>query len=204
MCCACCPAVLLSCCPAVLLSCCPAVLLSCCPAAASCGVDKHWALSAAWAYCEALQHVQQGQRVLQLGVGSGVKGAVAAWEALWDIPLNTHPAWAHLGGRPYEDADLPRSIMEEPQTDAFLAQKMSGNTAAWGGLLCSSSEHPVPVCLELRQQSSLGWRACWAGLGAPGSVWQCAIKAAWGGECSSRPQQPRGPGPECLDLFGNA
>jgi hypothetical protein len=74
-----------------------------------------------------VQHVQHGQRVLQLGVGSGVKGAVVAWQALRDVPLNTHKAWAHLGGKPYEDADLPRSLMEEPQTDAFLAKKLSGN-----------------------------------------------------------------------------
>lgn len=75
----------------------------------------------AWAYCEAVQHVTRGQRVLQMGVGSGVKGAVVTWEALRDIPLNNHSAWAHLNGMPYKDADLPRSIMEDPNTDAFMA-----------------------------------------------------------------------------------
>jgi hypothetical protein len=75
-----------------------------------------------------VQHVLRGQRLLQLGVGSGVKGAVIAWEALRDVPLNSHPAWAHLKGKRYEDADLPRSLMEEPQTDAYLAGKLSSKT----------------------------------------------------------------------------
>jgi 3-ketoacyl-CoA synthase len=68
-----------------------------------------------------VQHVKRGERVLQMGVGSGVKGAVMAWEALRDVTPNNHPAWAHLNGQPYKDADLPWSIMEEPQTEAFMA-----------------------------------------------------------------------------------
>jgi len=82
----------------------------------------------AWAYCEAVQEVRRGPRVLQMGVGSGVKGAVVAWQALRDSPTNSHPAWSHLGGRPYTDADLPRSVIERPQTEAFLAQAMDKTT----------------------------------------------------------------------------
>lgn len=86
----------------------------------------------AWAYCESVQEVHRGHRVLQMGVGSGVKGAVVAWQALRDIPPNSHPAWSHLGGRPYTDADLPRSVIEKPQTEAFLAKAMdkTANSAA--------------------------------------------------------------------------
>lgn len=48
-----------------------------------------------------------------MGVGSGVKGALVVWQSLRDIPPNRHEAWAHLNGVPYEDSDLPRSIMED-------------------------------------------------------------------------------------------
>lgn len=46
------------------------------------------------AYIEATRGVLQGDRVLQVGVGSGIKCGVNVWQALRDIH-DVHPAWQH-------------------------------------------------------------------------------------------------------------
>jgi 3-ketoacyl-CoA synthase len=65
----------------------------------------------AWAYLEATSGVRRGERVLQAGVGGGMKAAVCVWRAVRDVPRTPHRAWAHLpGGRAYGEEDMPRPI----------------------------------------------------------------------------------------------
>lgn len=65
------------------------------------------------AYIESLVGVRKGQRILQLGVGAGMKAGANVWVAQRAVggvvagaPCH-HAAWAHLGGTPVADADLP-------------------------------------------------------------------------------------------------
>jgi len=58
------------------------------------------------AYLEALVGVKQGQKLMQVSVGTGVKAGVNVWKALRDIQ-EAHPAWEHLEGVPVTEADLP-------------------------------------------------------------------------------------------------
>ncbi|GBG00657.1 hypothetical protein Rsub_13392 [Raphidocelis subcapitata] len=60
------------------------------------------------AYLETLLGVAAGQRVLQVGLGGGMKAGANVWRALRDV-REAHPAWAHLGA-PLTEADLPRPI----------------------------------------------------------------------------------------------
>lgn len=57
-------------------------------------------------YIEAIDGVKKGETVLQLGVGAGVKCGVNVYRALRSFK-SPHPAWAHLGGVPVTEADLP-------------------------------------------------------------------------------------------------
>jgi hypothetical protein len=83
--------------------------------------------------------------VLQLGVGSGVKGALVVWQALRDIPPNRHAAWFHLNGVPYQDADLPRSIMEDSKAQAeFDAAANKAAAASAAAHRASTSTPPTP------------------------------------------------------------
>eukprot|EP00882_Tetradesmus_deserticola_P028622 GHRQ01031890.1.p1 GENE.GHRQ01031890.1~~GHRQ01031890.1.p1 ORF type:complete len:263 (+),score=145.86 GHRQ01031890.1:146-934(+) len=65
-----------------------------------------------WSYIESTESVVKGQTVLQVGVGGGMKSGVAYWRALRDV-RDIHPCWAHLGGKPLTEADLPRPISNE-------------------------------------------------------------------------------------------
>jgi 3-ketoacyl-CoA synthase len=65
-----------------------------------------------WSYIESTEAIAKGQTVLQVGVGGGMKSGVAYWRALRDIK-DIHPCWAHLGGVPLTEADLPRPISNE-------------------------------------------------------------------------------------------
>ncbi|KAF6264149.1 FAE1/Type III polyketide synthase-like protein-domain-containing protein [Scenedesmus sp. NREL 46B-D3] len=65
-----------------------------------------------WSYIESTEAVVKGQTVLQVGVGGGMKSGVAYWRALRSIK-DIHPCWAHLGGVPLTEADLPRPISNE-------------------------------------------------------------------------------------------
>jgi hypothetical protein len=59
--------------------------------------------------------MKAGERVMQIGVGGGMKAGVAVWRALKTFRDN-HPAWAHLGGRRQTEADLPRPITVQYQS----------------------------------------------------------------------------------------
>ncbi|KAI8476033.1 MAG: FAE1/Type III polyketide synthase-like protein-domain-containing protein [Monoraphidium minutum] len=61
------------------------------------------------AYVESCEGVGAGERVMQIGVGGGMKAGVAVWRALRRV-RDAHPAWAHLGGAPQRERDLPRPI----------------------------------------------------------------------------------------------
>ncbi|GBF88512.1 hypothetical protein Rsub_01227 [Raphidocelis subcapitata] len=63
------------------------------------------------AYMERFGMVQQGQRIMQVGAGGGMKGGVNVWRALRDT-RDLHPAWMHAD-RPYREEDLPRRINME-------------------------------------------------------------------------------------------
>jgi len=62
-----------------------------------------------WSYQEACGGVKKGERVMQVGVGGGMKSGVCVWVALRNVHDN-HRAWAHLNGRVQTEADLPRPI----------------------------------------------------------------------------------------------
>jgi hypothetical protein len=65
-----------------------------------------------WTYQEATGGVKRNERVLQVGVGGGMKCGVALWVALRDIK-DDHACWDHLAGRVQTEADLPRPISVE-------------------------------------------------------------------------------------------
>jgi 3-ketoacyl-CoA synthase len=65
-----------------------------------------------WSYIESTESVAKGQTVLQVGVGGGMKSGIAYWRALRSIK-DIHPCWAHLGGVPITEADLPRPISND-------------------------------------------------------------------------------------------
>lgn len=48
---------------------------------------------------------------VQVGAGGGMKGGVNVYKALKDTH-SMHKAWAHVAGKPYTEADLPRPINE--------------------------------------------------------------------------------------------
>lgn len=61
------------------------------------------------AYMESCGGVLRGQRVLQVGMGGGMKAGVNVWRALRTNDA-VHPAWRHLAATPLTEADLPRAI----------------------------------------------------------------------------------------------
>lgn len=65
-----------------------------------------------WSYIESTTGVKRGERVLQVGVGGGMKSGVAFWRALKDV-REIHPCWAHLNGQALKETDLPRPISTE-------------------------------------------------------------------------------------------
>jgi len=93
-----------------------------------------------WAYVESCESVAKGERVLQIGVGGGMKAGVGYWRALRDIH-DVHPAWAHWNGRPMAESDLPRPISVEYRSaydakaaeEAAEAQKRGDAAAKAGG-----------------------------------------------------------------------
>ncbi|KAI8468058.1 MAG: FAE1/Type III polyketide synthase-like protein-domain-containing protein [Monoraphidium minutum] len=60
------------------------------------------------AYMERFGMVKQGQRIMQVGAGGGMKGGVNVWHALRDTET-PHKAWMHIG-RAYAGPDFPRAI----------------------------------------------------------------------------------------------
>jgi hypothetical protein len=61
------------------------------------------------AYMESCDKVTKGQRILQVGMGGGMKAGVNVWRALHDNRC-VHKAWMHLAAKPLTEADLPRAI----------------------------------------------------------------------------------------------
>ena len=74
--------------------------------------------------------VRRGERVLQLGVGTGVKAGACVWKALRNIRNVDHAAWRHLGGVAVEERDLPLAV---PDVLAQEAARMAAAAAAGGG-----------------------------------------------------------------------
>lgn len=68
-----------------------------------------------------------------------MKAGVASWRALRSFQ-DPHPAWAHLGGRPQQECDLPRPIStsyksvynQAAAAEARAALEQRGNSAAGG------------------------------------------------------------------------
>ncbi|KAL6763254.1 FAE1/Type III polyketide synthase-like protein-domain-containing protein [Haematococcus lacustris] len=73
------------------------------------------------AYIETCQGVKKNQRVLQLGVGGGMKAGVNVWRAMRDI-RQEHPVWLHLKDSPLTEADLPRGLEGGDIRDPRLAK----------------------------------------------------------------------------------
>lgn len=65
--------------------------------------------------------VKKGDRLLQLGVGGGMKASAAVWKAMRHVE-DTHPAWAHLNRRPVTQEDLPR-LIDESSPEACAAHE---------------------------------------------------------------------------------
>eukprot|EP00878_Enallax_costatus_P016474 GHUV01017280.1.p1 GENE.GHUV01017280.1~~GHUV01017280.1.p1 ORF type:complete len:377 (+),score=134.41 GHUV01017280.1:715-1845(+) len=65
-----------------------------------------------FSYIESTLGMKKGERVLQVGVGGGMKSGVAYWTALRSHK-DIHECWAHLEGRPQTEADLPRPISND-------------------------------------------------------------------------------------------
>jgi 3-ketoacyl-CoA synthase len=102
-----------------------------------------------WAYVESCESVAKGERVLQIGVGGGMKSGVGYWRALRDIH-DVHPAWAHWNGAPMTEDDLPRPISVEYRSayDAKEAEAANGGkgdaaTAARQGPACERAKAPA-------------------------------------------------------------
>lgn len=110
-----------------------------------------------WAYVESCEAVTKGERVLQIGVGGGMKSGVGYWRALRDIH-DVHPAWAHWSGRPMTEDDLPRPISVEYRSaydakaaEEALAAKAAGGAAAGKEATAAelvaarAAQQPVPL-----------------------------------------------------------
>ena len=84
-----------------------------------------------FAYLESVSSgVKKGERLLQLGVGGGMKASAAVWQAMRDVE-DTHRAWAHLGRRAVEQSDLPRLIDEgDPESCAAHEAKVCAEAEA--------------------------------------------------------------------------
>lgn len=78
------------------------------------------------AYMERFGMVKQGERVMQVGAGGGMKGGVNVWRALRDTK-DLHRAWMHVD-RPYREEDLPRriNVEEKPERPAGGAKGAKG------------------------------------------------------------------------------
>ena len=74
--------------------------------------------------------VRRGERVLQLGVGTGVKAAACVWKALRDLKGVDHAAWRHLGGVAVEEKDLPLAVPDVLAQEAAARKKKVAAAAA--------------------------------------------------------------------------
>jgi 3-ketoacyl-CoA synthase len=83
------------------------------------------------AYLESITGVSSGQKIMQVGLGGGMKAGVNIWVANRNIK-DTHGAWAHLNGQPVRPEDLPRPIddSDPAQVEASAAAKAAAKAAA--------------------------------------------------------------------------
>jgi hypothetical protein len=74
-----------------------------------------------------------------VGAGGGMKGAVNIWKALRDN-ASVHPAWRHLNGKAYVEADMPRRINEKGDT--------TGLKSSEGGALNNNNRAGISAAVE--------------------------------------------------------
>jgi len=79
------------------------------------------------AYMETCESVQQGQTIMQIGMGGGMKAGVNVWRAIRDVRA-IHPAWRHVAHKPVTEADLPRPITSAADAGANIGA--AGDIAA--------------------------------------------------------------------------
>ena len=72
--------------------------------------------------------MKRGDRVLQLGLGSGFKACTIQWKALRSIHTQ-HPAW---GPDVPRDPKLPSGVCEAPEADMKVLQPQPLNIEAKG------------------------------------------------------------------------
>lgn len=83
-----------------------------------------------FAYLESVSKgVKRGERLLQLGVGGGMKAAAAVWQCLRDSK-ESHPVWDHLERRPVEHHELPRKIDETREAAAAITAEVARDSEA--------------------------------------------------------------------------
>lgn len=112
----------------------------------------------AWAYLEATSGVKKGERVLQAGVGGGMKAAVVVWRAVRDVPRTPHRAWAHLpGGKPYAEEDMPRPITVEGTLTGLKEDgRPPGEKDGGGGGAQKKEQQEQPPQQQQEQQVKAG------------------------------------------------
>ena len=81
-----------------------------------------------FAYLESVSSgVKRGQKLLQLGVGGGMKASAAVWKCLRDS-REPHPVWDHLQRKPVQHEELPRPIDETRESAAAVAAEVAKDT----------------------------------------------------------------------------
>ena len=83
-----------------------------------------------FAYLESVSKgVKRGERLLQLGVGGGMKASAAVWKCLRDSK-QSHPVWDHLEGSSVEHHELPRRIDETKEDAAAITAEVARDSEA--------------------------------------------------------------------------
>ncbi|GBF90415.1 hypothetical protein Rsub_03411 [Raphidocelis subcapitata] len=98
-------------------------------------------------YLERFGLVKQGQRIMQVGAGGGMKGGVNIWVALRDTH-DTHRAWIHID-RPYTELDMPRPINEP-------AKKAANGTAANGAPAVNGAHKDIAADATAKVRGHIG------------------------------------------------
>lgn len=80
------------------------------------------------AYLESCGGVSKGQRILQLGVGGGMKAGINVWKVLRDVNIR-HSVWDHVADKPLTEADLPRGVDGGDIRDPELAKIATAGAA---------------------------------------------------------------------------
>ena len=88
------------------------------------------------AYIESQLGVRKGEKVLQLGVGGGMKAGSNVWRAVRDVQV-PHRAWQHLSS-PVQEADLPRALEGDGEV-------RDDEMKAWAGERTAAATVGVPT-----------------------------------------------------------